>query len=80
MVGMGWFMCIVMIVCVISCVEAFQEAKFEELYRSSWAMDHCVNDGEVTKLKLDSSSGSFTLFLSSVFLFLKAFSLNNNFV
>ena len=61
MVGMGWFMCMMTMVCVVSCGEAAPGAKFEELYRSSWAMDHCVNDGEVTKLKLDNSSGTLSL-------------------
>lgn len=61
MVGMDWFKCvmIMMMVWVLSCGEAVSAAKFEELYRSSWAMDHCVNEGEVTKLKLDSFSGTF---------------------
>lgn len=58
MVGMGWFMCMIMMVWMISCGESVPGAKFEELYRSSWAMDHCVNDGEVTKLKLDNFSGT----------------------
>lgn len=59
MVGMGWFLCMMMMVWVISCGEALPAAKFEELYRSSWAMDHCVNDGQVTKLKLDKFSGTY---------------------
>ncbi|CAN8320007.1 unnamed protein product [Cochlearia groenlandica] len=56
MVGMSWFVCMMMMmVCVISFCQALPSTKFDELYRSSWAMDHCINDGEVTKLKLDSS-------------------------
>ncbi|XP_010430780.1 PREDICTED: xyloglucan endotransglucosylase/hydrolase protein 9 [Camelina sativa] len=60
MVGMDWFKCvmIMMMVWVLFCGEAVSAAKFEELYRSSWAMDHCVNEGEVTKLKLDNFSGA----------------------
>lgn len=59
MVGMDLFKCVMMIgVLVISCGEAVSGAKFDELYRSSWAMDHCVNEGEVTKLKLDNYSGT----------------------
>ncbi|CAN8308575.1 unnamed protein product [Cochlearia groenlandica] len=54
---MSCFMCMIM-VCVISCVDALPGSKFNELYRSSWAMDHCINDGDVTKLKLDTSSGA----------------------
>lgn len=61
MLGMDWFKCMVMIiVCVVSCGGGpVLGAKFEELYRSSWAMDHCVNEGEVTKLKLDNYSGTY---------------------
>lgn len=39
-----------------------QSSKFDELVQPSWATDHVIYDGELLKLKLDSSSGWGSIF------------------
>lgn len=51
---------VVLFVGLVALVGSVSSAKFDELFQPSWAMDHFVYEGELLKLKLDNSSGTFT--------------------
>lgn len=49
----------VMVLCVAASAVGVSCSKFDELVQPSWATDHIIYEGELLKLKLDNSSGTF---------------------
>ncbi|XP_077226905.1 xyloglucan endotransglucosylase protein 6-like [Tasmannia lanceolata] len=57
----SFFRCIVLVICYFSVAvlaAGNSSSSFDELFQPSWASDHVMYEGEVLKLKLDSSSGA----------------------
>lgn len=49
---------LVTVLITMAIVNWAHSAKFDELFRPSWALDHVLRDGDVLKLKLDHYSGA----------------------